>query len=88
MIDSGAQGLIQTFMSSGPPQDHQLQGIWWSYNFFNGPDNNEACNLEIFFFTRMMCCHIINFVRRNMDDNRSRPQECMPLMITNTCFVP
>ena len=22
-----------------------------------------------------------------MDDDQSRPQECMPLMITNTCFV-
>ena len=30
------QGLTQTFMSSGLV-------IWWSYNIFSGPDNNNTC---------------------------------------------
>ena len=41
--------------STGPP----AQTIWWSYNFFSGPNNN----LELNFFTLAMCFHIVNFVK-------------------------
>ena len=72
------QCLTQTFRSSGP-QDHQPKGSGGPTNFLVVL-TTTLVNLEPNFYTHVRCFH--------MDDDKSRPQTFMPLMITNTCFVP